>query len=318
VVAGTLRRVDRQQEALNLAEGLLTDIEFSETSTSKRVMKAMRLARLMRDDAAQEWLGFEVNGGPGNEAGTKWMTRTRRWTNQEEKKGWWSPAASIEAVRNSSQDALKTLGGSLSLSGDSINVPMRDRHNLIISYTKNATETEQVLSAIDAQLYQYAANVYAELRFSEIQASLFEQSRVAVDATLATMAGDALKKIESVNERLQSDDAEAISQAMSTCRRLIDSVADHVFPARDEPYDLSGQSLNVKKNAVLNRINAYLHMNGVGGSRATRLRQSLSGIYERVSAGVHADVDSHEARYLFLSTYVLLGEVLSLPAASTS
>jgi hypothetical protein len=307
--------VDRQQEALKLAEGLLTDIELSETSTSKRVMKAVRLARLMRDDAAQEWLGFEINGLPGSDAGMRHMTRTRRWTNKEENKGWWAPAASIEAARNSSQDALKTLAGSLSLSGDSIYVPMRDRHNLINQYTKNTMDAEQVLAAIDAQIYGYASDVYAELQFSEIQASLFEESRVAVDATLATMAGDALKKIDSISERLQSGEGEAVSQAMNTCRRLIDAVADHVFVARDEAYELNGQQLAVKQNNVLNRINAFVHAIGVRGGRADRIRRSLSDIYGRVSTGVHSDVNSHEARYLFLGTYVLLGEILTLPTS---
>jgi hypothetical protein len=94
---------------------------------------------------------------------------------------------------------------------------------------------------------------------------------------------------------------------------LIDAVADYVFPARDEPYDLNGQLLTVKHNAVLNRINAYLHGRGVPGGRADRLRRGVSGIYERVSKGVHAGVDGREARYVFLSTYVFLGEVLTLP-----
>jgi hypothetical protein len=115
------------------------------------------------------------------------------------------------------------------------------------------------------------------------------------------MAGSALKKIESINERLGTNEDEAISQAMSTCRRLIDAVADDVFPARDEPYDLNGQKRDVKQNNVLNRINAYLHSVGVTGGRATRLRRSLEDIYGRVSKGVHDDVNGHEARYLFLT-----------------
>jgi hypothetical protein len=64
---------------------------------------------------------------------------------------------------------------------------------------------------------------------------------------------------------------------------------------------------------VLNRINAFIHTCGVRGGRADRLRRSLSDIYGRVSTGVHADVDGHEARYLFLTTYVLLGEILTFP-----
>jgi len=206
----------------------------------------------------------------------------------------------------------------VSLSGELITIAMRERSQLMSSYAASAAAMSKVLASIDAQIYRYAGDVYAELQFSEIQASLFEDSRTAVDATFATMAGAALKKVDSISERLAANDAEAVSQAMSTCRRLIDAVADHVFPGSDDPYDLNGQTLNVKQNAVLNRINAFVHTRGVRGGRADRLRRGMSDVYGRVSTGVHLDVDGHEARYLFLSTYVLLGEVLTLgtPPAS--
>ncbi len=303
----------RQQEALALAEALLTDVELSQTSTAKRVLKAMRLARLMRDDVAQRWLAFEVAGVPNTPDGRSWMTRTRRWTNSAEDKGYWAPAAELEATRRGSESAIRALSGSVSLSGDMIALAMRERASLINSYTATVTAVSEVLAAVDARIYEHTADVHAELQFSELQASLFDSARGTVDNTLAAMAGDALKKIDSISERLAANDEEAVSQAMSTCRRLIDAVADHVFPASDSPYILGGQPLSVKRNAVLNRINAYIHTRGIRGGRADRLRRALADVYARVSAGVHADVAVDEARYLFLTSYVVLGEVITLP-----
>lgn len=305
--------MDRQSEALALGESLMADFELSQTTTAKRVLKAMRLARLTRDDAAQEWLGFEISGVPNTPRGREWMSQTRRWANKEEGKGYWGPCAELEAVHAGAEAARAALAGDVSLSGDLVALAMRERSASLNGHTNTATTMAKVLAAIDARVYAYASDIYAELRFSQIQASLFEASRRAVDAQLASMAGGALAKIDSINERLASEDGEAVSQAMSTCRRLIDAVADAVFPASDVPYDLNGQSLSVKQNAVLNRINAYFHARGVFGGRADRLRRGLADIYGRVSTGVHAEVDAHEARYLFLHTYVLLGEVLTLP-----
>jgi hypothetical protein len=102
------------------------------------------------------------------------MTRTRRWTEQEERKGYWGSAASLEAVRDSSRGALDAIGGSVSLSGDYGGVAMRERTAVLGQYTKNISDMEKVLAAVDVQLYSYASDVYVELRFSEIQASLFE------------------------------------------------------------------------------------------------------------------------------------------------
>jgi len=40
-----------------------------------------------------------------------------------------------------------------------------------------------------------------------------------------------------------------------------------------------------------------------------KLRQNLQNLYERVSAGVHSDVDEQEARNLFFNVYLILGQV---------
>jgi hypothetical protein len=54
------------------------------------------------------------------------------------------------------------------------------------------------------------------------------------------------------------------------------------------------------------------------GDRAVRIRQTLAGVYSRTSKGVHSEVDAHEARYVFLTKYVLLGEILTFLDATTS
>lgn len=195
---------------------------------------------------------------------------------------------------------------------------MRERSSLITNHNSNATTMAKILAAIDAQIYRYAGDVYAELRFSEVQATLFESARVSVDAALVAMGGSALRKLDSISERLTAGDDEAVSQAMSSCRRLIDAAADHLFPAQDDPLVVNGQPLSVKQGNVLNRLSAYVHSRGVSGGRADRLRRALSDLYGRVSTGVHADVDGSEATYVFLNTYVVLGELFDLQASGSA
>lgn len=308
----------RQDESLQLAEDLLKDVELAETSTSRRVLKAMRLARLARNSEAQVWLGYEINGVTGNDSGRRWMSITKRWTDEANEKGYWSSSAHIESTRDATQTALVGHSAQASLSGDYVALAMNSRAQQINNASKVIASLGQVLSAVDAQIYQFAAKTYAELKFSELQATLFEQSRAAVDSRLSGMTGDALKAIDSVAERLGTDDPTAVSQAMTTCRQLIDAVADHVFPARDEPYDVGGgRLLEVKADKVKNRLNAYVHERGVSGGRAARIGNNLNHVYDRVSASVHKTdvVSGHEARYLFLSTYMVLGEVLTLDHA---
>ena len=145
---------------------------------------------------------------------------------------------------------------------------------------------------------------------------MFADTQTKVDGSLASVAGSALDKIERVSDRLRDGDPESVSQALTTCRRLIDSCADYVFPAQSEPYAISDEAtLNVGQQNVLNRLQAFTHQCGCSKSRRDRLRRTFSDLYERCSAGTHAEVRVDEARFIFLQTYVALGEVLTLPRA---
>lgn len=63
---------------------------------------------------------------------------------------------------------------------------------------------------------------------------------------------------------------------------------------------------------VLNRLQAYSHQQGISKGRRDRLRRTLGDLYDRCSAATHSEVSVEEARFVFLQTYVVLGEVLSL------
>lgn len=307
----------RQQEALALCDELLADIELIRTSTSAHVLKANRIARLVGDEQAQRWLGYELNGTSSTDEGRVWMGKTRRWTNKADGKGWWISAIQVESMRDSMQSKLAAFSAPVNVAGDWANKVMMDRAVSINGAANAAAEMDRILTAVDALIYGWVSDVHAELRYSQVQADLFEAARTDVDATLATMSGTALRSVDSISERLRSGDETAVSQAMTTCRQLIDSVADHVFPPSDAPYQLGEQALVVKADKVLNRLNAYVHSAGVTGGHAARIRRTLSDLYDRVSASVHKPdvVTPHEARYLFLAVYSTLGEILTLAPA---
>lgn len=107
--------------------------------------------------------------------------------------------------------------------------------------------------------------------------SLFADTQELIDGSLAAASGTALDKIERVSDRLRDGDPESVSQALTTCCRLIDSCADYVFPARDEPYAIGAEAtLKVGPQQVLNRLQAHTHACGTSKSRRDRLRRTLS------------------------------------------
>jgi hypothetical protein len=178
-----------------------------------------------------------------------------------------------------------------------------------------------VLLAIRARIQEFATRIYYEQVFSGQAETIFSQyqndvdgllDQNDVDGLLAVTAKTAFQRLPQAFERLGAGDPEAISHALTTCRRVIDSFADAVYPPRAEPANIGGQQIDVGAPHTRNRLRVFVYERTGAGSRYDRLRKALTSLYDRVSAGVHADVTIGEARALVLHTYLLLGEILSL------
>lgn len=303
--------MSRQQEALRVAEELVSDIELERLKASEIVLKANRVARLVGHDDLLAFLALERLGYESNDDASRWVDRAGRRRAQDHK-FYSAPLTKIEASLESSKEALRALQGGGNYSGDYASVAGREHDRKIADYVEVLGLWSGICGQVVAIIYDMVVEIYHELLFSALQADLFSDTQTQVDGTLSVASGTALEKIERVSDRLRDGDVESVSQALTTCRRLIDSCADHLFPARGGSYDVDGQPLKVEPPAVLNRLQAYAHSTGASKSRRDRLRRTLADLYGRCSAGTHAEVSVHEARFVFLQTYVALGELLTL------
>ncbi len=207
----------------------------------------------------------------------------------------------MEANLEAAQEAIKAMRGGGNYSGDYITIAAREHDGRISGQANVASTWSGICGQVAATVYDMVAEIYHELLFSELQAALFADTQTRVDGSLEAASGSALDKIERVSDRLRDGDTESVSQALTTCRRLIDSCADYVFPAQDEPYAIGDEAtLNVGQQNVLNRLQAYTHQRGIPKSRRDRLRRTLSDLYGRCSAGTHSEVTVEEARFVFL------------------
>ncbi|WP_234784644.1 hypothetical protein [Mycolicibacter heraklionensis] len=295
----------------------MTDIELKRLSAAEIVLKASGLARLVGHEALAEFLYYERNGYPSDGSANEWVGRAGRWSIDTEGKFFFQPIAKVEANRAGAQESLEALRGGGNYSGDHVAIAAREHDQRIISARTAIAALSGICGQVVATIYDMVVEIYHELLFSELQATLFAETQTRVDGALSAASGSALDKIERVSDRLRDGDPESVSQALTTCRRLIDSCADHVFPAQEGPYSVSDEvTLTVGQQQVLNRLQAYTHQCGITKSRRDRLRRTLSDLYGRCSTGTHAEVTVDEARFIFLQTYIALGEILTLVGSS--
>ncbi|MFG2737937.1 hypothetical protein ACGFX7_24330 [Streptomyces harbinensis] len=293
----------------------MADIELKRLKASEVILKASRLARLVGHTELAEFLGFERNGYPTDGSAEPWIGRAGRWADNEKKTFYTSSIAKVEARVESAQQAVDAMRGGGNYSGEYALLASRNHDERILQSSTVVGTWAGICGQVVAVVYDVITEIYHELLFSELQASLFADTQKKVDGSLSAASGSALQKIERISDRLRDGDPESVSQALTTCRRLIDSSADYVFPARDELYTIGDEvNLKVGPQQVLNRLQAHTHVCGASKSRRDRLRRTLSDLYARCSTGTHAEVSIDEARFIFLQTYIALGEILTLSA----
>ncbi len=326
-----LEKKSRSEHKLTLARELVDDIELSRLLPENLILKAARLARLVGDEEKTKWLNFELVGfGAEDPVSLKWMGMTGRWTDEAHLVGYWIPFAQIESqiamnklqiqqvqVPNihfapSSANPSELVTGWAGINVTTATAPVSNVLKHLNELNSTVSQLTGIRSKMLAFLHAFVTRSYYELEFGNQQESLFEKQRVAIDARLASSCGGVLEKVPAVYDRLTEGDPEAISQALNTCRRIVDAFADSIYQPSSEGLDIGGTTLQVTAAHHQNRIYAFVFTNCTSTSRRKRIRHILQDLYDRLSTGVHSDVTAEEARFLFLQTYLVIGEVLSL------
>jgi hypothetical protein len=167
------------------------------------------------------------------------------------------------------------------------------------------------------------------LDYSSINESIFSRYQGRVDALLAEGVPELLQQFNAVYRRLQEaadsaperDVTEELSQAITTCRRILKAVVDYVFPARA---GLSADGLVLDDSKHRNRLSVFLKETVRSDSSRALIDAIVAGLYERFSAidkmtnkAVHANVAIEIANLCALNTYIVSGEIVSLHTLSS-
>lgn len=315
---------DQSSHIIELCKELLDDIELGRIDTEKVLFKAIRLARLTGANEIQKWLKYEISGYTKDNLELNFnfnyftvFSRISRFISSEHLAELIGITSCVEIYKCAENiyavcDPLPSLAVKTGLlemqmaDPKTVDILYRQRLNLSIS------KLNLIQTCVKNSIHDFVCEIYYEKLFSGLSESLFQIYKESIDNRLADKCGDVLEKIPAIFERLSNGDTEAISHALLTCRRIIDSFADSIYPPQDEEIEIDGNQISLKADKYKNRINAYIRDRVESKDRRDKLRQTLSNLYSRVSSGVHSDVSINEAKALFLEVYLFLGEVVSL------
>jgi hypothetical protein len=317
-------------EARRVATSLLDDLENGTHPAERVLMKAKRLARLMRDGDAQTWLDYETQGYPANfsidELGTcrRYAERSGRYT-AETSKYYLQSLPALEALCEGNEASIRSFQTKSGSSPTMENYLVKRATEEFIAgqmklqqgYREAFQKSKSLVVALRSGIHNYVTDTHLALTLGDIAQEVFERARNDVDAFVRAHCPKAAEQLIAINDRMADNSAESRTAALTTCRRLLMTVADSLFPPRPDRGDASGKVRKLGPEQYKNRLLAYLEDasssdNGsqdVVVSGLEHLAARLDAIYEKTCKGVHVDVTEQEARLAVIHTYLFLGEI---------
>lgn len=323
-------------EALTLAEELLRNIELSELPLENIALKTIRLARLLNDFEMLKIMQYETGGYPKtieglpNEIYNLAVTAGREFEKKSDKSESVKRFVYRQSIREI-EEGIKLNEISLKVAKDpNVSISSANPNQYINANTTNKGERTTIRMSIMTDLerlasrrlfiYNYALMKYAELKFSGISDDFFTRLRVSVDKNIGDLLPESVTRFNAIYDNLLSENTEDWSNAVHSCRRILEDLADLVFPAQSKEQTRNGKKIKLGKDNYINRIICFVEDNSGSerfehliGAHISFLGERLDSIFQATQKGSHTTIMSREEadRYV-IYTYMIIGDILSL------
>lgn len=315
-------------EALNLTEEALKNIELNEISLTSIALKIARICRLLDLENYRKIFEYEISGYPSPPGGIVkevWdlgiiagrITQEKEEDSDEIKTLMYT--GSIESLEHDVvyyNNELSIIQNDKSPNQQYSIFYLNQKNNLL----KNIKTSQKHLSARRFFIYKFCLDKYYELKFSDQVGSLFDETRLIVDKNISKVHPEGLKKLTSMLNNLKSNNSEDWSNAVHSCRRLLQEIADKIYPPSDKDKILeSGKSIKLGPENYINRLVCFVEENlvsktyaGVMNSEIKFTGERLDALFQAGQKGSHNSVTQYEAERYVIYTYLLIGEILNL------
>ncbi|MEI1716878.1 helix-hairpin-helix domain-containing protein [Acinetobacter baumannii] len=171
----------------------------------------------------------------------------------------------------------------------------------------------QHLNQIKNVCHKYLSDLHNNLKFSGTITSSFDLLKNAVDDRLLDLDSEIAEQLMLAFKSVSSSNKEEWSHALTTCRRLLESLADKLYPASDleigkrtfkqsQFVNRLWQFMNDSIESDSNRDLAQAHVNFLGSW--------LEKTNKLTNKGVHDDVSQLEATKALFHLYLMLADLL--------
>jgi len=324
-------------------------LESTSLSVSEAVRQSARIARLRNDYVNLWWLEWEMFDVTDKEQRTRLLHEVishftkDQFTNYQKKfyEQWVDErrVVHIEDGKVSSKDMILHKGISeiendldhyVKLGAEAVSP--QGLHSLDLYYSEQrnrevksiARITEKncknILSRVKNRVDVYLSNVEKQIVFGQIHSDIFEENRLFVDRKLGELCPDALSKFVAAYQRAKEDNPESWAQSLTSCRRLLKSLADSLYPATSKSVrGGDGKDRKLTEEMYVARLWQYVYERTSNSSSGSLLQAQVQDygsridrLYQITCKGVHAEVSKFEVNQCVIQTYIMAGDLLRL------
>ena len=193
-----------------------------------------------------------------------------------------------------------------------------DAGKAVLIPTINTMQT--MVDRVRSSVYSFLVATEAELEQGQPQAGVFVRAQEYVNGALAQYAPKALEQFVAAQDRLYGGAREDLAHALTSCRRMLKSLADHLYPATNKAVSgIDGIQRTMSDDQYRNRLLEYVRqVLGKHGQSAV-IQKTLDSLGARLksldslaSKGVHDDVTAAEAETCVVWTYLLAADLIRL------
>jgi DNA uptake protein ComE-like DNA-binding protein len=318
--------VNLKEEALKLLEEALGELEAQKGSICSGIQKLLRAARIVEEENVSTWceiqLGKQEYIYPLEEYINAFVASLeskngkaeKRLNEAEERLNKLGVKANQHFSIHEIEFMLNESGGGLAGIGF-----IEEKYTDLVRTKKGndgkfyKSNLSRRISYVRRAAHDKATTLFNKLAFSETPRTTFDYLREEVDNKLLDLNPELAEKLMVAFKSVSSENPEEWSHALTTCRRLIEGIADELFPPTQEISN--GRKLGQAQ--YINRLWAFMDRaiesesnKKLAKAHIDFLGSYLENIHKLTNKGVHAALTKLEAVKAVFHTYLMLADIL--------
>ena len=317
---------DKKADALLILEESLLELESSKGTVSTALQKLARSSYMLDEKEIHAWCQVQLGNTEHIDAMSKLYDDFDKVRDENGNIDLEDPKLGkslfeflqlhipMKDIRESYHyKTQNTCGGKNSI------VFIEQKYNLLLSEKKGNDGTyyrnnlHAHLVYVKKHCHDYVSSLIDKLKYSGTIKSSFDLLKGAVDDKFLEIDPELAEQLMLAFKAISSSNKENWSQALTTCRRLLESLADSLYPAHNETIDRR----TFKQNQYINRLWQFMHEAIQSDTNKTLAKAHvdyLGSWLERnnkaTNKGVHDEVTQLEATKFVFHIYLMLADLL--------